>query len=152
MATPAFDFQSVNLALRLAKASSGGGGDGGGDGGGGSAAHMPIPGGEGEMGAVGGGYFHDLASNWFDALGEMGKFPGVFADFVENILDSLIANSIIGNLDSSILDNLAHGFKKLFLNIEMHGMQPFSGINDIIFKGLGTSIIPGIINPKQEGR
>lgn len=141
---PVFD---VNLAFRLAKSSSGGGG---GDGGG-SAAHMPIPGGEGEMGAVGGGYFHDMASNWFDALGEMGKFPGVFADWTENVLDSLISGSVAG-IDSSLLDTFTHGFKKTVFNIEMHGMQPFSGINDITFKGLGTSIIPGIINSKQEGR
>lgn len=147
MAAPAFDFQSVNLAFRLAKSSSGGGG---GDGGG-SAAHMPIPGGEGEMGAVGGGYFHDMASNWFDALGEMGKFPGVLADLAENVLDSLVSGAV-AVIDSSALDALTHGFKKLLFNVEMHGMQPFSGISDTTFKGLGTAVVPGIINSKQEGR
>ena len=139
---PAFD---VNLAFRLAKMSSGGG-DGGG-----SAAHMPIPGGEGEMGAVGGGYFHDMASNWFDALGEMDKFPGVLADFNENVLDSLVSGSVAG-IDSSLLDILANGVKKTVFNVEMHGLQPVSGISDTTFKGLGTAIIPGIINSKQEGR
>ena len=138
---PAFD---VNLAFRLAKMSSGGGG-------GGSAAHMPIPGGEGEMGAVGGSALHDVASNWFDPLGEMGKFPGVFADFNENVLDSLVSGSVAG-IDSSLLDTFTHGFKKTVFNVEMHGLQPFSGISDTTFKGLGTAVVPGFINSKQEGR
>ena len=142
---PAFD---VNLALRLAKMSSG---DGGGGGGGGSAAHMPIPGGEGEMGAVEGKALHDMVSNWFDCLGEMGKFPGVFADWTENVLDSLVSGAVAG-IDSSFLDNLAHGLKKMLVNIEMHGMQPVSAINEILYKSLGTSVVPGFINPKNEGR
>jgi hypothetical protein len=143
---PAFD---VNLAFRLAKMSSGDGGDGGG--GGGSAAHMPIPGGEGEMGAVGGSPLHDMVSNWFDCLGEMGKFPGVFADWTENALDSLVSGAVAG-IDSSLLDNLTHGFKKMVLNVEMHGLQPISGINEMLLKSLGTSVVPGFINPKNEGR
>ena len=140
---PAFD---VNLALRLAKMSSG---DGGGGGGGGSAAHMPIPGGEGEMGAVEGKALHDMASNWFDCLGEMGKFPGVLMDFAENFIDSILP---IAGIDSSFLDNLAHGLKKMLVNIEMHVMQPVSAINEILYKSLGTSVVPGFINPKNEGR
>jgi len=146
MSDPTFDFQSVNLAFRLAKMSSGGGGDGGG-----SAAHIPIPGGEGEMGAVGGSSFHDAVSNWFEPLAEMGKFPGVFADFNENVLDSLVSGSVAG-IDSYLLDTFAHGFKKILFNIEMNGLQPISGIGDTIFKSLGTAIIPGFINSKQEGK
>lgn len=138
-----FDFQSVNLAFRLAKKFSSD--DGGG--GGGSAAHMPIPGGEGEMGAVGGSVLHDIVSNFFDCLGEMFKFPGVLADFGENFIDSILP---IAGIDSAILDNLAHGFKKMFLNVEMHGiMQPVSGLNELVFKGLGTSVVPGIFNSNQ---
>ena len=126
-----FDF---NLALRLAKKSSGGDDSGGG---GGSAAHMPIPGGEGEMGAVEGKALHDMASNWFDCLSEIGKFLGVFPDLSENVLDSIVSGSIAG-IDSYLLDNLTHGFKKMALNIEMHGLQPISGINEMLYKGLGT--------------
>jgi|GEM_PF-2011295 hypothetical protein len=139
-----FDFQSVNLALRLAKKSAS---DDGGGGGGGSAAHMPIPGGDGEMGAVGGTALHDMVSNFFDCLGEMGKFPGVLADLSENFMDSILP---IAGIDSTILDNLTHGFKKMCVNIEMHGiMQPVSGLNELVFKGLGTSVIPGVINSNQ---
>jgi hypothetical protein len=138
-----FDFQSVNLALRLAKRSSSYD-DGGG---GGSAAHMPIPGGDGEMGAVGGTALHDMVSNFFDCLGEIGKFPAVLADLTENFIDSILP---ISGIDSAILDNLTHGFKKMCVNIEMHGiMQPVSGINELVFKGLGTSVVPGIFNSNQ---
>jgi hypothetical protein len=134
-----FDFQSINLALRLAKHSDS-------DGGGGSAAHIPIPGGEGEMGAVSGNALHDMISNFFDCLGEMGKFPAVLADFAENFIDSIIP---IAGIDSTILDNLTNGFKKMIFNVEMHGMSPVSGINELTYKGLGTSVMPGVINSNQ---
>ncbi len=133
----------VNLAFLLAKKPPSG--DGGG-GGGGSAAHMPIPGGDGEMGAVGGTALHDMVSNFFDCLGEMGKFPGVLADLTENFIDSILP---IAGIDSAILDNLSHAFKTMLLNVEMYGIRPVSGLNELVFKGLGTSVIPGVINSNQ---
>ena len=138
-----FDFQSVNLAFRLAKKFSSD--DGGG--GGGSAAHMPIPGGDGEMGAVGGSALHDIVSNFFDCLGEMFKFPGVLADFGENFIDSILP---IAGVDSAILDNLTHGFKKMFLNVEMLGiMQHVTASNPFELKVLGGVLVPGIFNSNQ---
>jgi hypothetical protein len=141
-----------NLALLIASRSKRSADEGDGGGGGGSAAHMPMPGGDGEMGAVGGGnQLHDMASNFFDCLGEMGKFPTVFADLSEDVLNSIVSSSIAG-ADSSMLDVLANGFKKMVLNAEMHGLQPVSAVNELMYKGLGTSPIPGFINSKQEGR
>jgi len=135
-----FDFQQINLALRLASKK------GSDDGGGGAGAFLPPPGMEGEMGA----FPKDIVFNFFDAMERVGKwFPDAWAGLMHNV-DEFFA--LEGINDSSTFELLADAFKRLCVNVEMHGITaPVNTLGSIDIPSPFGGAVPGFIN-SQKGR